>query len=137
MCPKLNNTKTNISIIANSTFIERLKFQMIGLHRITILAIILYIIFVSIFIIVNVLSFIWNLRINRKKDLETNINYLTGKTRTNEHDHEPIPVQDEAESETSFTDQENSLLDRLGVKVDDTLRDIFTAYVIRFFYIIW
>jgi hypothetical protein len=131
MCPKLNHTKTETLISSNSTFKDRLKSKILGLHRVTILAIIFYIIFVIIFIFVNVLSFIWNMRINRKKDFITTKNYLEEKTRTNEHLHEPLSGHDEVESETSFVDEQNSLLDRLGVKIDDSLRDIFTAYVIR------
>jgi hypothetical protein len=43
------------------------------------------------------------------------------------HHHVPLPVQDEDESENSFEDEQNSLLDRLGVKIDDSLHRIFTS----------
>jgi len=48
----------------------------------------------------------------------------------NKHDHVPLPIRDEDESETSFDDEQNSLLDRLGVKIDNSLHRIFTSYVI-------
>lgn len=53
-----------------------------------------------------------------------------------DNDHIPVPVQDEDESETSFDDEQNSLLDRLGVKIDDSLHRIFTSYVICFYCIL-
>lgn len=41
------------------------------------------------------------------------------------------PVEDEIdESEASFGGGQNSFLDRLGIKMDDTLHSIFTKYVI-------
>jgi hypothetical protein len=48
------------------------------------------------------------------------------KSIVNEEDIKPTNIQDEDESETSFDDEQNSLLDRLGVKIDDSLRRIFT-----------
>jgi hypothetical protein len=39
--------------------------------------------------------------------------------------------QDEIDSETSFGSEESSFLDRLGMKIDDSLHRIFTAYVIE------
>ncbi len=50
--------------------------------------------------------------------------------RSKQHQHVPLSTQDEDESETSFENEENSLLDRLGVKIDDSLHQIFTAYVV-------
>ena len=50
-----------------------------------------------------------------------------------DHQHVPIPTkdEDEDESEASFTDDDNNgLLDRLGVKIDDRLHTMFTAYVV-------
>jgi len=67
MCPKMNNEKKKMIIMSNSSMTDRLKYKMIGFHRITIAAIILYIIFVIIFIIVNVFMCIWNVKVNRKK----------------------------------------------------------------------
>ncbi len=67
MCPKINNIKKKIMITSNSSITDILKFKITELHRITIAAILLYIIFVIIFIIVNVLTCIWNVKINRKK----------------------------------------------------------------------
>jgi len=37
-------------------------------------------------------------------------------------------VIDEDESETSFGGEQTSLLDRLGVKIDDGLHSVFTRY---------
>lgn len=49
------------------------------------------------------------------------------KSIVNEEDIKPTNIQDEDESETSFDDEQNSLLDRLGVKIDDNLHRIFTS----------
>ena len=38
--------------------------------------------------------------------------------------------QDEDESEASFSDEQNGLLERLGVKIDTSLHKIFTSYEI-------
>jgi hypothetical protein len=38
-------------------------------------------------------------------------------------------MEDEEESENSFDDERNSLLDRLGVKIDDSLQRTFASYV--------
>jgi len=68
MCPKVkNHTTTKTIITSNSSFTDKLKSKIVGFHRITIAAIILYIIFVIIFVIANVLMCIWNVKINRKK----------------------------------------------------------------------
>ena len=67
MCPKMDNTNTEIILTSNSSMIDRLKVKFMGFHRITIAAVILYILFVIMFIIVNVLMCVWNVKINRKK----------------------------------------------------------------------
>jgi hypothetical protein len=41
-------------------------------------------------------------------------------------------VEDEADSETSFGGEQDGFLDRLGMKMDDTLHRVFTAYVFEF-----
>ncbi len=48
------------------------------------------------------------------------------------HHHVPLPMQDEDESEVSFDDHGDGLLDRLGVKIDESLHEMFTAYVFLF-----
>jgi hypothetical protein len=45
------------------------------------------------------------------------------------HHHVPLSMEDEEESENSFDDERNSLLDRLGVKIDDSLQRTFASYV--------
>jgi hypothetical protein len=67
MCPIMDHVKTEIILTSNSSMTDRLKVKFMGLHRITIAAVILYIFFVIMFIIVNVLICIWNVKINRKK----------------------------------------------------------------------
>jgi hypothetical protein len=79
MCPKINNIKKKIMITSNSSITDILKFKITELHRITIAAILLYIIFVIIFIIVNVLMCIWNVKINRKKYFLASKNYISIK----------------------------------------------------------
>jgi hypothetical protein len=44
-------------------------------------------------------------------------------------------VTDEDDSETSFSGEQTGLLDRLGIKIDDGLHRIFTAYEIGFYLI--
>jgi hypothetical protein len=63
----MNHVKTEIILTSNSSMADRLKVKFKGLHRITIAAVILYIFFVIMFIIVNILICIWNVKINRKK----------------------------------------------------------------------
>jgi hypothetical protein len=41
-------------------------------------------------------------------------------------------VEDEGDSETSFDGEGSGYLDRLGMKIDDRLHRIFTAYVFYF-----
>ena len=67
MCPKMNNVKPKILITSNSSTIERIKYKILEFHRITIAAIILYIIFVILFIIINGLMCIWNVKVNRRR----------------------------------------------------------------------
>ena len=43
-------------------------------------------------------------------------------------------TESEADSETSFGGEQGSFLDRLGMKIDDTLHSVFTAYVFYFLY---
>jgi len=63
---------------------------------------------------------------NRKLTENEEMDHLKG------HHHVPLPMQDEDESEVSFDDHGDGLLDRLGVKIDDSLHEMFTAYVFLF-----
>ena len=47
--------------------IDRVKSKLFSFHRITIAAIILYMFFVTMFVIVNVLMCVWNVKINRRR----------------------------------------------------------------------
>ena len=67
MCPKMMETKKKITLMSNSSMVDRIKFKFAGLHRITIAAVILYILFVIMFVIVNVLMCIWNVKTNRRR----------------------------------------------------------------------
>jgi hypothetical protein len=69
MCPKVNYTKIKSTISKNSTLIEKLKSKMLNLHRITILAIGIYIIFVIAFIFSNILLSLWKFTSDKKKRL--------------------------------------------------------------------
>ncbi|CAF4530125.1 unnamed protein product, partial [Rotaria sp. Silwood2] len=48
-------------------------------------------------------------------------------SRSIEHHHVPLSVQDDEESDTSFDDEKNGILDRFGVKIDESLHKIFTG----------
>jgi hypothetical protein len=69
MCPKMNNTKIKSSISANSTLIEKFQFKIFNLHRITLVAIALYTLFVIIFISSLILDCVWKSNSNKKKEL--------------------------------------------------------------------
>lgn len=62
MCPKVNNTKIENLITTNSTFIEKVKSKISNLHIVTIIAMGIYIVFVIMFIIGNLLICIWNMK---------------------------------------------------------------------------
>ncbi|CAF3716387.1 unnamed protein product [Rotaria sp. Silwood1] len=130
MCPKLNKIQNETIITTNNSIIDKLKFKLSKFHRITIAAIILYIIFVIVFIILNVLMCVWNVKNNRKNYSITNDKSIINKEKLNnsiEHHHIPLSVHDDEESETSFDDEQNGILDRFGVKIDESLHKIFTA----------
>ncbi|CAF1303346.1 unnamed protein product [Rotaria magnacalcarata] len=130
MCPKQNKTESKIKLTSKSPFMNKLKSKFAQLHRITIAAIILYIIFVIVFVIVNAFICVWNLKINRKKYILTNGKSIVNQEKTNhsnEHHRVPLSVQDEDESETSFDDEQIGILDRFGVKIDENLHQIFTG----------
>ncbi len=60
---------------------------------------------------------------------DQNIYWSLDKSAVNEGEIIPSNAeQDEDESEASFSDEQNGLLDRLGVKIDDSLHKTFTAY---------
>ncbi|CAF4529146.1 unnamed protein product, partial [Rotaria sp. Silwood2] len=67
MCPKLNKIESGTIITSADSFIDKLRLKLSGFHRITIAAVILYIIFVIVFVILNVLMCIWNVKNNRRK----------------------------------------------------------------------
>lgn len=67
MCPKLNNTKIKSFISTNQTLYEKVKYRALNLHRITIITIGVYILFVLAFIFSNILLSIWRWT-NRKKN---------------------------------------------------------------------
>jgi hypothetical protein len=69
MCPKINNTKIRIIPKENSTLIEKVKLHLFNLHRITIITIGVYILFVIAFIFSNILLSIWTWTSNKKKFL--------------------------------------------------------------------
>ncbi|CAF0938558.1 unnamed protein product [Adineta ricciae] len=137
MCPRVSNhTKTKSMITSKSTLIERMKAKLGEFHRITIAAIVLYFLFVIIFTIANVLMCVWNVKLNRKGNSRSSFrNRKSNESnddvkKFSDHQHVPIPTkdEDEDESEASFTDDDNNgLLDRLGVKIDDRLHATFTA----------
>ncbi len=71
MCPKLKPTKIQHSTIGNGTLVEKIKSKLFNLHRITIVTIGVYILFVIAFLCSNIILSVWNSTIHRKKFLET------------------------------------------------------------------
>lgn len=133
--------------MSNSSMIDRMKSKLFSLHRITIAAIILYISFVTMFVIVNVLMCIWNVKINRRKYILASknnqkiisnrscfnffvIDVQIDQALANEEDMKHPQVQDEDQSENSFDEERSSFLDRLGAKIDRNLHRSFTSYVV-------
>lgn len=124
MCPKIVKQKVEQIIYANSSLIERAKYQIANFHRITIASIVLYCLFLIMFIIVNVLMCVWNRTVKRRKYVEQT---KTIRDEKLSKEFEKIPIDDEETSEASFEDQQIGLLDRLGVQIDDQLHRIFTS----------
>ncbi len=60
MCPKLNHTKVKNIVTVNGTLVEKFKNEIFNLHRVTIVTIGIYILFVIAFIFSNILLSIWN-----------------------------------------------------------------------------
>ncbi|CAF0895064.1 unnamed protein product [Adineta steineri] len=129
MCPKIAQAKVQNVLTGNHTLIEKVKIRLFSLHRITIVAIGIYIIFVLTFIFSNILLSLWNFTNNKKKEFvkkrqnEKTLGAEGEKMNTNgAHNNE-----DEADSETSFSDEDDGILARAGLKIDDQLHRIFTA----------
>jgi hypothetical protein len=144
MCPKINTTKIETFVRENQTFIEKVKWKISSLHRVTIITIGVYILFVIAFIFSNMLLSIWNLASKRRKSKMKRI--FGGSSNDFENildkqNEKPVEAEgekmntnggphltDEDDSETSFGGEQTGFLDRLGMKMDDTLHSIFTAY---------
>ena len=136
MCPKITPTKSKIVSGAPLSRFEQFKSKLAELHRVTIFAIILYLIFVVIFLCANILTCAWHFtmlgsRQSRTSKRRSPVPKVTERDKSDEKkvDHVPLSMQDdeESESETSFGDDHNGLLDRLGMKIDQTLTKIFTG----------
>lgn len=69
MCPKINQSRISILPTANNTSIERLKSKIMNLHRVTIITIGVYILFVLAFIFSNILLSIRTWTSAKKKAL--------------------------------------------------------------------
>jgi len=69
MCPKINRTKIKSLTIEDNRLIEKIKFKIFNLHRVTIITIGVYILFVIAFIFSNILLSVWNWTSNRRNVL--------------------------------------------------------------------
>lgn len=69
MCPKYNQTKIKTLVTVNDTLIEKFKSKLSNLHRVTIITIGVYILFVIAFIFSNLLLSIWNWTRQKKSSL--------------------------------------------------------------------
>ena len=126
MCPKIDQVVIKNSTDESQSRFDRWKMKFTELHRVTIFAISLYLIFVLIFVCANILTCAWHWTMRRTKQLE--------KIPTDRQDplleqtnHLPLSIEEETESETSFGDDHNGILDRMGRKIDDRLHQIFTS----------
>ncbi len=50
----------------------------------------------------------------------------TEKLNSNGYNHTSVPNPDELDSETSFPAEHIRIFDRIGIKIDDMLHDVFT-----------
>jgi hypothetical protein len=71
MCPKMNHTKSKVSTGAPRSRFEQFKSKVTELHRVTIFAIILYLIFVVVFFCANILTCAWHFTMHRAKPSKT------------------------------------------------------------------
>lgn len=121
MCPKVltkEASRDDLNVLKNRTWLEDTKSKIFNLHRVTIITIGVYILFVIAFIFSNVIISILTWIKQRKKSSQQE-KKLNGDGGLDEND--------EYLSETSFGSDRTSLLDRLGIKMDDALHEIFTA----------
>ena len=122
MCPKMlipEKQHRNITL-QNQTWISDIQSKVFNLHRVTILTIGIYILFVIVFIFASIIISIVTWNNQRKKIIQQE-----NKLNSNDDDH--LKENDEYLSETSFDSDRTSFLDRLGIKMDDGLHKIFTA----------
>ncbi|CAF3027737.1 unnamed protein product [Rotaria socialis] len=129
MCPKMNNTKTKVSSQKNNTLIEKIKSKIYNFHIVTIVAIGLYILFVIMFMISYVFICIWNMKSDEKTPRGENMQTGDSIAYQEEVNFKAATSKskDESDSDVSFNDERIGFLDRLGVKIDDGLHDIFKA----------
>lgn len=135
MCPKMNSMSNSMETLnRTSSIFQQWKRKFTELHRVTIFAIILYVIFVFIFVCANILTCAWHLTMDRKRR-RSNVHRdrrdpLLEESSTQNNKTLPLsnvdPDDDETESETSFGDDQNGILERTGRKIDDRLHQIFT-----------
>ena len=138
MCPKIQTKVIDQSLTNRTrTKFEQWKMKFSELHRLSIFAICLYFIFVLIFVCANILTCVWHLTTHRTKENSSNLNDqrrdpLLETTSPNKETkrmtiHLDNDDQDETDSETSFGDDHNGILERIGRKIDDRLHQIFTS----------
>ena len=133
MCPKINTEPIDHVFNGTRTTFEEWKMKFGELHRVTIFAISLYLIFVLIFVCANILTCAWHLTTRRTKQRSTHVNERRDPLLENNDDIKRITVtvenedRGETDSETSFGDDHNGILERIGRKIDDRLHQIFTS----------
>lgn len=61
--------------------------------------------------------------------IDVQIDQMLANEEEMKHQQIPLSSQDEDQSENSFDEGQTSILDQLGVKIDQTLHRMFTSYV--------
>lgn len=130
MCPKVDQKK-RIQLQTNQTdWIERLQTLIIDLPLTTKLVVIIYFLFVLLFIFVNLILGLCHFKrsksattktTNNTEQLDLDVNELEKLNQFNPTSNE------ENQSDVSSEAKHEGLLERLGMKMDDSLHRIFTA----------
>jgi len=134
MCPKTRAKIVEKPTNRSQTNFQELKMKFSQFHRVTIFAIILYFIFVLIFVCANILTFVWHLttrRTNQQSENHRRDPLLESIPTEKQSKRFKVTVENddqiETDSETSFGDDQNGILERIGKKIDDRLHQIFTS----------
>ncbi|CAF0910919.1 unnamed protein product [Didymodactylos carnosus] len=113
---------------SNTTIKDTGKVEIFGgrIHRVTLGAIVMYILFVFIFIVVHVFILICRYRTD-KKDFQPVVVATDDTHDKQTNDRVRISLSKDIVSEYSYEPEHIRLLDRIGIQIDDVLHNVFEA----------